>query len=91
MDSVRLRVTASTASYRPDTLGSYSWSGALGNHLWDLAAVGLLGGFTTASTSAYEAVRLGEEGRIKTAIGQSAFTFVAALSAAALSATIFGP
>jgi CrcB protein len=68
-----------------------SWSGALGNHLWDLAAVGLLGGFTTASTSAYEAVRLGEEGRIKTAIGQSAFTFVAALSAAALSATIFGP
>ena len=68
-----------------------SWSGALRSHLWDLAAVGLLGGFTTASTISYEAVRLGEEGRVKAAVAVSMFTLVTAVGAATLTATIFGP
>ncbi|MEI7746667.1 MAG: CrcB family protein, partial [Actinomycetota bacterium] len=67
-----------------------SWSGSLRGQIWNLGAVGLLGGFTTASTISYEAVRLGEEGRIKAAVAVSIFTLVSAVGAATLTATVFG-
>lgn len=67
------------------------WSGALGTGTWDLATVGLLGGFTTASTISFEAVRLLEERRFAAAMGVSLGTLTAALGFAALTAWLCGP
>lgn len=55
---------------------------ALGGDADRLAGTGLLGGFTTFSTWAFESHRLGEDGRLRSGVGNIAVSLVLGVLAA---------
>lgn len=88
LGTVVVNVTGSAAV---GVLLGLRWGGQLGTGGWDLAAVGFLGGFTTASTISFETVRLVEERQLAKAAALSLGTLSAALLVAALAAALCGP